>query len=487
MRRRSIRFRFYRELLIFGLLLVVGGGVGMLTAYFWGVEDAARLTVLIAAELEAKKEFPDIYGPRTRGHEPGRVWMSLDKVPADVLEMFPQSSHRDDELLVQYSFDGEVRGDAPSRGFDMNLLSQSPDAIHLFMRYRLVNGEAAYVMHTSPTRGYRDMTRQDTVTLIILLNCVILVAVMLLFARRLASVVVRPLSELSQMAANIDETSPELPAAATRQHEKAGKKARMLRYLRRLYRSHKRERQFWRDVIDLARQNDEVGDVARTLQRSMRRIHQFHQREKNFLRHASHELRTPIAVIASALDVLDQRRANGVTDLERPMADIRRAADDMRDTVEALLWLGRMERETASRTATDVGELIETVVADHAHLLQDSDVAVEREIAANAVLDIEQVYLRIILSNLVRNAFEHADGGTVFIAYADRRFVIRNARKHGVAGGGDRDGDGGFGMGIPLIEAVAAKLGWTVEFHTAPESVTAVLHVRPDGDAASGE
>lgn len=484
MRRRSIRFRFYRELLIFGVLLVVGGGFGLLTVYLWGVEDAARLTLLIEAELEAKNEFPDVYGPRTRGHQPGRVWMSLDEVPADVLEMFPPSSHRDDELLVQYSFDGEVRGDAPSRGFDMNLLSQSPDAIHLFMRYRLLNGEAAYVTHTSPTRGYRDMTRQDTVTLIILLNCVILVAVMLLFAKRLASVVVRPLSELSHMAANIDETSPDLPVTATRRREKTEKKARMLHYLRRLYRW---ERQFWRDVIDLARQNDEVGDVARTLQRSMRRIHQFHQREKNFLRHASHELRTPIAVIASALDVLDQRRANGVTDLERPMADIRRAADDMRDTVEALLWLGRMERETASRTATDIGELIETVVADHAHLLQDRGIGVEREIAANAVLDIEQVYLRIVLSNLVRNAFEHADGGTVSIAYADRRFVISNERKHAAAQGGDRDGDGGFGMGIPLIEAVAAKLGWTLEFHTAPGSVTAILHVRPDGEPSSGE
>lgn len=64
------------------------------------------------------------------------------------------------------------------------------------------------------------------------------------------------------------------------------------------------------------------------------------KREKDLVSLASHELRTPVAVIAGALDVL-ARRATLCDDDARTVARIQRAADGMRADIEALLAVAR--------------------------------------------------------------------------------------------------------------------------------------------------
>jgi signal transduction histidine kinase len=52
--------------------------------------------------------------------------------------------------------------------------------------------------------------------------------------------------------------------------------------------------------------DDEVGVLARTIERTLERISAFVERERYFTGSASHELRTPITVITGALELLEQ-------------------------------------------------------------------------------------------------------------------------------------------------------------------------------------
>ncbi len=428
MKRQSIRYRFHRELLLFGLLLVLGGGAGVISAYFWGMEDATKLSFLIAAEdAAAGRQLSDGDGDQDRL----RVWIGLDTLPAEVLAWFPLDSHVDDEMLVRYVYDESEPSGKPRQRFSPNLFTARPQRIHMFMRHRTADGREIYVAHSASPVDYFHQTRQRTLLWLIGLTLVAALLAIVLLARRLAAVVLKPLSALSTMAARIDEQAPD-------------------------------------QRFDITEQRNEIGEVARVLQRSLGRIHDYHQREKRFLRSASHELRTPIAVIGSALDVVDQRRARGLHDVERPLADIRRAAEDMRELTEALLWLARAEGSGVGRSRIRVAPLIESVIDAHRPLLVDDSLRVSTEVSADAELDIEQPFLKIILSNLLRNAFEHGGNGTVAVHFADRVFEIRNPSPAAPRGEG-------FGLGMPIVEEVAAKLGWRLSVCEAAQSVTARL------------
>ncbi len=430
MKRQSIRYRFHRELLLFGLLLVLGGGAGVISAYFWGMEDVTKLSFLVAAQdAAAGRVLTD--GNRDPDENQLRVWIGLEQVPAELLARFPVETHADDELLVRYDYPSWSESESPQRQLSPNLLAGRPLCIHFFMRHRTADGRQIYVAHSATPADYYHQTRERKLLWLIALTLVAALLVIVLLARRLAAVVLKPLGALSAMAARIDKQASE-------QH------------------------------YPIAEQRNEIGEVARVLQRSLGRIHDYHQREKRFLRSASHELRTPIAVIGSALDVVDQRRARGLHDVERPLADIRRAAEDMRELTEALLWLARAEGSGVGRSRIRVAPLIESVIDAHRPLLVDDSLRVSTKVSVDAELDIEQPFLKIILSNLLRNAFEHGGNGTVAVPYADRVFEIRNPSPAAPRGEG-------FGLGMPIVEEVAAKLGWRLSVCEAGEAVTARL------------
>ena len=199
----------------------------------------------------------------------------------------------------------------------------------------------------------------------------------------------------------------------------------------------------------------------------MQRIQQYHERERQFLRQASHELRTPIAVIRSALDVVDQRRRAGNLDFERPLLDIERAENDMRSLVEALLWLARADTVPPEKVRIDLVQEVASVLDDNRHLVADKAVCHSLQIAEGTQLRIEQPYFRIVMNNLIRNAFEHTDAGDVVITYQQSCLSVSNP----IA---DADSTG-FGIGVTVIEAIAEKLGWEFTLDISQGRIQACL------------
>src|SRR5690606_25355083 len=92
--------------------------------------------------------------------------------------------------------------------------------------------------------------------------------------------------------------------------------------------------------IESAYSDQELAEIASTLNELLGALDAYIRREKSLISLASHELRTPVAVIAGALDVLEQRDSLGEAD-RRTLSRIRRAADEMRNDVDALLKLAR--------------------------------------------------------------------------------------------------------------------------------------------------
>jgi signal transduction histidine kinase len=250
------------------------------------------------------------------------------------------------------------------------------------------------------------------------------------------------------------------------------------------------------------RTNDEVGRLARTLNSMLDRLEQSSTRERRFVADASHELRSPIANIRTALEVA----------LHRPeSADWERVADDVLDEdarmgslVEQLLLLGQSDegRLTPAGSTSDLLAVARTAVASYGVLEPGPVITVSGQSVA---VHVPEAYLERVVVNLVDNARRHAtsrvdvsvgrirhrarliicdDGPGVPIEDRARifeRFVRLDEAR-------DRE-QGGFGLGLAIVTdlcrayegTIAVSDGgpgavFCVEFPVATPSLVAPLY-----------
>lgn len=108
-------------------------------------------------------------------------------------------------------------------------------------------------------------------------------------------------------------------------------------------------------ITTLAQQQprDELGRLAQAIDAYQRRLVEAKQTERAFFADASHELRTPVAVMRGALELLEED-AQSQPDMQRPLQRLRRGVDETSSLLEALLRLARLEPGQATWVDVDV-------------------------------------------------------------------------------------------------------------------------------------
>jgi signal transduction histidine kinase len=89
--------------------------------------------------------------------------------------------------------------------------------------------------------------------------------------------------------------------------------------------------------------DNEVGTLARTIQQMLERTRAFVERESRFTRDASHQLRTPLAVIKSSVELIESSGGLPGT-LSKPIRRAAEAVRQMEQSVDLLLLLAREEQ-----------------------------------------------------------------------------------------------------------------------------------------------
>ncbi len=155
-----------------------------------------------------------------------------------------------------------------------------------------------------------------------------------------------------------------------------------------------------------------AGGQLLMLVRDVTREARLEQMRKDFVANASHELRSPLTVIVGYLDQLGDETGLG-QEWREPIADMRLQAERMREIVEDLLELSRMESsaDEAPMLPVKVPELLEQLVRE----ARASAVTAQRfelDIKAERGLLGSERELHSIASNLVSNAVKYtpADG-----------------------------------------------------------------------------
>ncbi len=204
---------------------------------------------------------------------------------------------------------------------------------------------------------------------------------------------------------------------------------------------------------------DEVAALASSFNRSAERIEQLVNAHKRLLANASHELRSPLARIRMALEMLKaDARAELRAELERDIAELDALVDE-------ILLASRLEAAPELGAREDV-DLLALAAEECARV----DAAVDGE---PATVPGEPRLLRRMIRNLLENARRHGAGspievrvsraaGGVELSVCDRGPGVPEAERERIfepfyRPAGARESAGGVGLGLALVREIARR------------------------------
>ncbi|MCX7772995.1 MAG: hypothetical protein N2376_07785, partial [Clostridia bacterium] len=118
--------------------------------------------------------------------------------------------------------------------------------------------------------------------------------------------------------------------------------------------------------LNVSDSTDELVEFALTFNRMMDRIEKAYEKQNQFVSDASHELRTPIAVIQGYSRMLERWGKEDKEILQESISAINKESKGMQDLVDKLLFIARNDKDTLVlvKEKFDMSELIQEMARD---------------------------------------------------------------------------------------------------------------------------
>lgn len=163
--------------------------------------------------------------------------------------------------------------------------------------------------------------------------------------------------------------------------------------------------------------HDELGRLAQVINDLLGRVDDAFRAQKQFVADASHELRTPIAIVRGEADVTLQRPTREEPEYREALAVIHDESVRLTRIVDDLFLLARADAASPldRRERVDVGELIATGMRSVRTIADERGIALEMVRRdgdqSPVIVDGDPALLRRLLLNLLDNALKHTPSG----------------------------------------------------------------------------
>jgi signal transduction histidine kinase len=191
--------------------------------------------------------------------------------------------------------------------------------------------------------------------------------------------------------------------------------------------------------LQIPRTGDELQRLSETFNQMMDRLEAAFKRITQFTADASHELRTPVALMRTAAE-LSLRRQRNEADYKEALSQILEEAERMSVLIESLMTLARMDSgsETLNLKRVDLASILRGVCTQSETLAESKQIRFQYDLPAEAVpVDADELAIRRLFLILIDNAIKYtAAGGLVHVK-------LETDGRHAVVEVGDT------GIGIP--------------------------------------
>jgi len=236
--------------------------------------------------------------------------------------------------------------------------------------------------------------------------------------------------------------------------------------------------------IDVAVPNDELGFLAKTLNRMIERLEQSFAEIRRFTADAAHELRTPLAVIRNEAEVA-LRALRTPEEYVRVLEELLDETIGLSNLADQLLFLSRQDAgiQPAKNEIIDVDALLRQVVANMQLVAECKGLTLSLNSAPGQTVTADGAQLCRVFYNLLDNAIKYtppqgqikvmstANGSGVEITVEDngigivpehcahifeRFYRVDAARPEG----------GGAGLGLAICRSIVRSLGGSIELQS---------------------
>ncbi len=226
--------------------------------------------------------------------------------------------------------------------------------------------------------------------------------------------------------------------------------------------------------IPLPQNHDEIYRMSVTVNALLDRLQQAFQREKQFTADASHELKTPLAVVKGTLEVLIRKprdTAHYVSRISDSLAELNRMAK----LIDQLLMLARFSGEGARPVIVpvDLPVPLGAAIARLQPFIRAKAIALSLDDRQPGKVAADPSLLEIIFENLISNAVKYSPEGSAIDILIERRQGVASCTisDHGVGIAGDKlsaifdrfyrvdesrsSSTGGSGLGLSIVRKLA--------------------------------
>jgi signal transduction histidine kinase len=250
---------------------------------------------------------------------------------------------------------------------------------------------------------------------------------------------------------------------------------------------------------------DELDDLRHAFNDLLCRLHEALERQRRFTGDASHQLRTPLTAMLGQVEVA-LRRERPPEEYREVLGRVREQAGHLRQIVEALLFLARADAEARldALEVADVAAALPAAAARWSGHPRAADLRTEVVGDGPFPARLQPLLLDQLLDNLIDNAFKYSDAG---------RPVVLRLRREGDAVALDVEDVGrgipgedlahvfepfyrsadsrrlglpGVGLGLAMVQRIAAALGGTVAVKSSEGAGSRFTICLPGVPARSG-
>ncbi len=226
--------------------------------------------------------------------------------------------------------------------------------------------------------------------------------------------------------------------------------------------------------------DDELKRLADTFDTMLARLDESAARQRQLIQNASHELRNPLAVAATNLDVALRDPSGDPEAVRERVAVARRTIDRLSGVVDDLIAGARQQPGPEARVDVDLATLAGEVAAEYRGPAAERRLDVRAAGDGGVVVRAHRDGLHRAVGNLVDNAVRLApEGTTVTVACGTREgwaWIGVRDRGPGIPAEQQdlvfrrfwRASDGGTGLGLAIVRQVAESHAGTVTLTSRP-------------------
>ena len=175
-------------------------------------------------------------------------------------------------------------------------------------------------------------------------------------------------------------------------------------------------------TLPVPESRDEIARLIKNFNSMLDKLHRSFESKQLFAQNASHELKTPLAIIRSHVEALEMDDTPTVDDYEDVIVEVKSSTERMIGLVEGLLAMGKSPTE-GDMTVFKVREIFESIVFDLKDEIHSKSLNIQ--LKGGITIKGEKALLHQAFFNLVHNAIRYnVEGGDLIVSMSENQITI---------------------------------------------------------------